>query len=147
MCKGELATPGQTWGCGRRFARADALGRHFRSEAGRVCIKPLLDEEAAERQRQYQERMLAVDGSGLDGQGLGLQPGMQQPLALDNSGFSLPQALLVQYPALQGLQWDSLGAPGPDDEGRSSFDRGEFDDDEGGGYVSGPGTAYGNAWA
>lgn len=46
MCAGQLQT-GQSWGCGRRFARADALGRHFRSEAGRVCIKPLLDEEAA----------------------------------------------------------------------------------------------------
>ncbi|KAF1820320.1 uncharacterized protein K489DRAFT_304511, partial [Dissoconium aciculare CBS 342.82] len=48
VCRGQLQT-GNPWGCNRRFARADALGRHFRSEAGRVCIKPLLDEEAAER--------------------------------------------------------------------------------------------------
>ena len=56
VCKGTLQA-GPQWGCGRRFARADALGRHFRSEAGRVCIKPLLDEEAAERTRAYQERV------------------------------------------------------------------------------------------
>ncbi|KAF1348524.1 hypothetical protein BDV97DRAFT_369796 [Delphinella strobiligena] len=44
-CQGALSADGQ-WGCGRRFARADALARHFHSEGGRVCIKkPLLDEE------------------------------------------------------------------------------------------------------
>src|ERR1700722_7170579 len=48
VCRGDLSRGGN-WGCGRRFARADALGRHFRSEAGRVCIKPLLEEEAQEK--------------------------------------------------------------------------------------------------
>jgi hypothetical protein len=57
VCKGELKQGGQ-WGCGHQFARADALGRHFRSEEGRVCIKPLLDEEAIERQRVWQEQRL-----------------------------------------------------------------------------------------
>ena len=153
VCKGELANSG-SWGCGRRFARADALGRHFRSEAGRVCIKPLLDEEAAERQRMFEQQVLAQQG---------MHPGMPMqppPQALDvgAAGFTLPAALLAQYPALQGLQWDQLGAAGPGgaDEGelsgRSSFDAsstGEFYDDEGegSGYVSGPGTAYGSAWA
>lgn len=50
VCKGELRQGGQ-WGCGRRFARADALGRHFRSEAGRICIKPLHDEEGGNLDR------------------------------------------------------------------------------------------------
>ena len=73
-----------------------------------------------------------------------------------NGGFALPAALLLQYPALQGLQWDQLGQPGPGDEGeingRSSFDAssgGEyFDEAEEAGYVSGPGTAYStsNGW-
>ena len=50
VCRGELSSiSGQIWGCGRRFTRADALGRHFRSEAGRICIKPLLEEEAERR--------------------------------------------------------------------------------------------------
>jgi hypothetical protein len=50
----------------------------------------------------------------------------------------LPAALLAQYPALAGLQWDQLPAGPPDDEGdisgRSSFDAssgGEYFDDEG----------------
>lgn len=43
-CFGDLKSGGN-WGCGIRFARANALARHFRSEAGRICIKPLLDEE------------------------------------------------------------------------------------------------------
>ena len=89
----------------------------------------------------------------------GMHAGMVPPQALDvnGGGFTLPAALLAQYPALQGLQWDQLGAPGAagDDgemSGRSSFDAssvGDFYDDEaeGSGYVSGPGTAYGSAWA
>ncbi|KAL8953546.1 MAG: hypothetical protein Q9222_000604 [Ikaeria aurantiellina] len=151
VCKGELGTGGQ-WGCGRRFARADALGRHFRSEAGRICIKPLLDEEAMERQRQYDEQMAANNH-----QNGGLHP-IPQPMM--NGGFTLPAALLAQYPALQGLQWDQLSGPGPGDEGeisgRSSFDAssghesGYYDDDGvDGGYVSGPGTGFATSqgWA
>ncbi|KAL8693690.1 MAG: hypothetical protein Q9218_001547 [Villophora microphyllina] len=155
VCKGELGTGG-TWGCGRRFARADALGRHFRSEAGRICIKPLLDEEAMERQRLYDEQMAANNH-----QNGGLHP-IPQPMM--NGGFALPAALLAQYPALQGLQWDQLAGPGPGDEGdisgRSSFDASSgaesgYYEDEGldGGYTSGPGTGFaphgyaGHEWA
>ena len=72
---------------------------------------------------------------------------MQQP-------FAFPAALLQQFPALQGLQWDQLQG-GPDEEdlgGRSSFDassRGDFYDEEdsGSGYVSDNpmGTGYTSA--
>ncbi|KAL8812941.1 MAG: hypothetical protein Q9200_000638 [Gallowayella weberi] len=149
VCKGELGTGG-TWGCGRRFARADALGRHFRSEAGRICIKPLLDEEALERQRLYDEQMAANNHP--NG---GLHP-MPQPMM--NGGFTLPAALLAQYPALQGLQWDQLAGSGAGDEdvgGRGSYDASSgpesgFYDDDGadGGYVSGPGSGFatGQVW-
>ena len=72
------------------------------------------------------------------GNGLGGQQG----------GFTLPAALLAQYPALQGLQWDQLSS-GPGEEGggdisgRSSFDASSggdyYEDEEGegqGGYMS-----------
>ena len=153
VCRGELAHGGQ-WGCGRRFARADALGRHFRSEAGRVCIKPLLDEESIERNRslaEQQQQQQQQTGH--------LQP-IMQPMTVPSmdgqptGGFTLPAALLAQYPALQNLQWDQLAST-PDDNsdigGRSSFDAssgGEFgfgDDDDSsqvGGYVSGPGNGF-----
>lgn len=150
VCKGELGTGGN-WGCGRRFARADALGRHFRSEAGRICIKPLLDEEAIERQRVYDEQMMGqsqnmhVPGQVSASNQLNINGGGA------GSGFTLPAALLLQYPALQGLQWDQLSATGQGDDGelsgRSSFDassQGEyFDDEEGGGYGSGTGGGGG----
>ncbi|KAB8346037.1 hypothetical protein FH972_023089 [Carpinus fangiana] len=93
VCKGSLQSattsgqvvPDQTWGCGRRFARADALGRHFRSEAGRACIRLLLEEEARERQ----EAAL-----------------MEQSFhkVSENFDFPLPAALLQEYPALRDLQ-------------------------------------------
>ncbi|KAI7332200.1 hypothetical protein KC315_g4762, partial [Hortaea werneckii] len=109
VCKGNLQS-GAVWGCGRRFARADALGRHFRSEAGRVCIKPLLEEEAAERQRAWME---------------------EQQQAQVAAGLVAPQP--IQYPALAHIDWNAIpssqgnngnGAGGIEDEysGRSSFD-------------------------
>lgn len=141
VCRGELSRSGQ-WGCGRRFARADALGRHFRSEAGRVCIKPLLDEESAERDRVLEHQ---PQQSGH------LQP-IPQPLVMPNmpgmdgqssGNFVLPAALLAQYPALQTLQWDQIPAAEEEIGGRSSFDAssgGEFgfdEDDSGLGYTQG----------
>ncbi|RDW85274.1 hypothetical protein BP6252_02864 [Coleophoma cylindrospora] len=83
VCKGELKLGGQ-WGCGRRFARADGLGKHFRSEAGRICINPLLDEEAEARQSQRER-----DTS---------NPANLNPMPAGD----LPEALLAQYPALAG---------------------------------------------
>ncbi|KAK4152046.1 hypothetical protein C8A00DRAFT_35266 [Chaetomidium leptoderma] len=153
VCKGDLKRGGQ-WGCGRRFARADALGRHFRSEAGRICIKPLLDEEIAERMRQYDEdrRQQAQHAMA---QGMVMQaPGMiLDPNAggypMDGSGnYALPQALLAQYPALAQMNWGAadMGAgSGIEDEmsGRSSFDASDYDEADDGGYVSGPGTGFG----
>jgi transcription factor CRZ1 len=50
VCKGDLKAGGQ-WGCGLRFACADALYRHFQSELGDICITPLLDEEMGEQER------------------------------------------------------------------------------------------------
>jgi transcription factor CRZ1 len=155
VCKGDLKS-GSNWGCGRRFARADALGRHFRSEAGRICIKPLLDEEAMERQRVYNEQMMQQSG----GVNMGPVPPMNMS-GIQQGQYALPQALLEQYPALATMNWEAMGAVDEDVSGRSSFDAssgGEWDDgvDEGG-YVSGPGTGFstgnqmggsmGNEWA
>ncbi|PIG90145.1 C2H2 transcription factor Crz1 [Aspergillus arachidicola] len=135
VCRGDLSRGGQ-WGCGRRFARADALGRHFRSEAGRICIKPLLDEESQERERTLMDQQNQQHAGHL-------QP-VPQPLMVPGmdgqhaNGFVLPAALLAQYPALQNLQWDQITAAAEDPSdigGRSSFDAssgGEFgfEDDE-----------------
>lgn len=144
VCRGDLGTGG-SWGCGRRFARADALGRHFRSEAGRVCIKPLLDEEAMERQRVFDEQMMNQNM-----QAGGMAPPPPVNGNLQNGGFAFPAALLAQYPALQQIQWDQM-AQGDEGEisGRSSFDASSggdyFDEHEESGYVSGPGTGYATA--
>ncbi|KAK3323915.1 hypothetical protein B0T19DRAFT_216859 [Cercophora scortea] len=151
VCKGDLKGGGQ-WGCGRRFARADALGRHFRSEAGRICIKPLLDEEMLERQRLWNEqRMQQAPQQGMVMQG----PGMMMPPGMDpNTGayptdnYALPQALLAQYPALAQMNWSNDmggGGSGMEDDlsGRSSFDASDYEEADDGGYVSGPGTGFG----
>ncbi|CAH6720568.1 hypothetical protein CLIB1444_04S03026 [[Candida] jaroonii] len=46
-CEGFLKDGKTKWGCGKKFARSDALSRHFRTETGWLCIKPLMDEAKA----------------------------------------------------------------------------------------------------
>ncbi|CAI5758127.1 unnamed protein product [Candida verbasci] len=48
QCKGYLKD-GTEYGCGRKFARADALRRHFQTEAGKECIRLLIEEEEEEK--------------------------------------------------------------------------------------------------
>src|SRR5690606_28892548 len=113
------------------------LGRHFRSEAGRICIKPLLDEEISERMRQWDEgqrqqaQQAMAQGLVMQPQGMMMTPGMDPNAGgypMDASGnYTLPQALLAQYPALAQMNWsapDMGGGSGIEDElsGRSSFD-------------------------
>ncbi|KAL6403073.1 hypothetical protein AUP68_12405 [Ilyonectria robusta] len=102
VCQGDLKVGGR-WGCGRRFTRADALGRHFRSEAGRICIKPLLDEEMKERQRLWKDQRMQHNTA--QNMGTHVYP-------VDATGnYMLPAALLAQYPALTQMNWsDSDGS-------------------------------------
>lgn len=135
VCKGELhSTPGTMWGCGRRFARADALGRHFRSEAGRICIKPLLDEERAERQQKMMndQALYQMQNPGMD---LNLMPGNQQMMYADNTQQNyLPASLLAQFPDLQKIDWSQV--PNAQDDGGVSGNEMYGDDDDEDGYLS-----------
>nr|AMR06585.1 transcription factor CRZ1 [Valsa mali var. pyri (nom. inval.)] len=156
VCKGGLKAGGQ-WGCGRRFARADALGRHFRSEAGRICIKPLLDEEMIERQKQWGEQQLAQQQAAAAQQQQQMaMGGLMAPPAMDAHGYPtvgaymFPQALLAQYPALANMDWGAQNMQGDasgiedDISGRSSFDASDLENEgDDAGYVSGPGTGFG----
>ncbi|PKS10635.1 hypothetical protein jhhlp_002390 [Lomentospora prolificans] len=146
VCKGDLKS-GSQWGCGRRFARADALGRHFRSEAGRICIKPLLDEETLERQRIWQEqRMQQNMAHDLAAQGQMMGPTAGFPMDAGSS-YALPAALLAQYPALAQVNWAAAEMSNHADEdlgGRSSFDASDYDEVEDTGYVSGHSGGFGD---
>ncbi|EGW31680.1 uncharacterized protein SPAPADRAFT_51666 [Spathaspora passalidarum NRRL Y-27907] len=51
QCRGFLKD-GTQYGCGRKFARADALRRHFQTEAGKECIRVLIEEEEAEKRKR-----------------------------------------------------------------------------------------------
>ncbi|KAK9236950.1 hypothetical protein V1525DRAFT_405480 [Lipomyces kononenkoae] len=112
-CKGELANGLGTWGCGRRFARADALGRHFRSEAGRECIRPLIEEEQRERQAAAMQMMQQQQQQSQYGQApYSVTNG--NLLTVDNPTYNgqtswLPQVLLQQYPSLLNVSLDDKG--------------------------------------
>jgi hypothetical protein len=173
VCRGVLKD-NNSWGCGRRFARADALGRHFRSEAGRVCIRPLLEEEAQEKGGWATQNQQMDNGNGMFASQMppqnysGMmahapQPGYENfPPAtsgMDPNGpgphYTLPAAILAQYPALAQIQWDQLPQGPPPEEvegdisGRSSFDAssgGELFDEEDGDYQNAQGV-YAHGWA
>jgi hypothetical protein len=105
-----------------------------------------LDEELMERQRQWQEQRMQQNMQSLSPQpGMGMDNGSGYPM--DASGNQwLPAALLAQYPALAQVNWSAPEmTSGMEDDlsGRSSFDASDFDDGDDGGYVSGPGTGYG----
>ncbi|XPS93405.1 hypothetical protein M3J09_002762 [Ascochyta lentis] len=121
-CRGNLIN-NERWGCGRRFMRADALGRHFRSEAGRVCIQPLLEEEARakgswDNQIGYGNEVFNPvpqdDGDVVQNQAN--SESLSQPF--------LPASLLAQYPALATMDWNSVPSAGQDgaDEGSGFFE-------------------------
>jgi len=150
VCHGLLKEKAGTWGCKRRFARADALGRHFRSEAGRACIRPLLDEEALERHtaliEQANQNMLhgASNGSKSTGAPMGE--------VLDVSKMPLPAALLALYPALADIQWNAQPMHQTGMDGEADYDgfdasSGAEDWDDDGEYLSGNGMGNGGGWA
>jgi hypothetical protein len=121
------------WGCGRRFARADALGRHFRSEAGRICIKPLLDEERAERQQKmmHDQAQFQMQNPGME---LNLMPNNQQMMYADTQQNYLPASLLAQFPDLQKIDWSQV--PNTQDDGGLSGNEMYDDEEEDDGYLS-----------
>lgn len=97
-----------------------------------------------ERQRGLEQQVL--NQSMPQGSVNGMVPSAPQSVLNGANGFTLPAALLAQYPALQGLQWDQLGQLGQGEDGevsgRSSFDagsQGEGYDDDDADYASGTG--------
>lgn len=99
-----------------------------------------------ERQRQWQEQRLQQNmAQNMAAPQMALDPATGYPM--DASGnYALPAALLQQYPALAQMNWATPdpGSTMEDDlSGRSSFDASDYDEGEEGGYVSGPGTGYG----
>ena len=75
---------------------------------------------------------------------MGMDPNAVYPM--DASGnYMLPAALIAQYPALAQMTWNGPDMSGgfEDDLSRSSFDASDIDEGDDGGYVSGPGTGYG----
>lgn len=101
-----------------------------------------------ERQRQWQEqRMQQNMAQNMAGQpGMGMDTGPGYPM--DASGnYALPAALLAQYPVLAQMNWSApeMGSGMEDDlSGRSSFDASDYDEADEGGYVSGPGSGFGD---
>jgi hypothetical protein len=93
VSKGDMKD-GSLWGCGRRFARADALGMHLRSEAGCICIIPLLEEEIQAWQAAAVNSMLP--------QPIGASIGAD---ASNADFYSLPAEVLAKYLPLSQMSW------------------------------------------
>jgi len=108
----------------------------------------LLEEEAREKGEWDGQNQQMNNGNGMFAQMpaqnfSGMMPGQpgydsfSQSGGMQSSQQFLPAALLAQYPALAGIQWDQLPAGPPDEDGdvsgRSSFDAssgGEYYEEE-----------------
>lgn len=105
-CKGVLANGVTPWGCGHKFARADALGRHFRTEAGKECIRALVEEADREKKHASNDGLQIYDGNE-GAPALTLSPPVNESLHGNLDGVSVesyfPPALLEQFPMLSGL--------------------------------------------
>lgn len=120
VCRGKLKDKG-FWGCGRRFPRPDALARHFKSEIGRCCVRPLLDEEAEEN-RQQQATLNGNDNATFNsaprnlGDMMQTQPGYENFPPMTQAQPWFPAALLAQYPVLTTMDWNSMPLTGFDED-------------------------------
>ncbi|KAK4071810.1 transcriptional regulator family: C2H2 zinc finger [Purpureocillium lilacinum] len=112
VCRGDLEPSGQ-WGCGRVFARADALARHLRSDGRSVCNKPIFDQDM-HRQRSISQQPRSADW--LSDPNLAIPP----PMGVDTALCSpmdvtvddvLSVSLLAQYPALADMDWMDWSFP------------------------------------
>ncbi|KAF2800244.1 hypothetical protein K505DRAFT_229183, partial [Melanomma pulvis-pyrius CBS 109.77] len=119
ICRGVLKD-NSSWGCGRQFHRPDALGRHFKSESGRVCLRLLLEDEEAEKGGRHPNA--ALDAALMQTTGVS---GIPLPMAPQVSPhYGLPAELLAQYPVLDDI-WDRIPHEAPNDQdmdGRSSIE-------------------------
>jgi hypothetical protein len=52
---------GESWGCKQGFARSEALASHFRSKAGRKCIKALLEQQKLDGSAAHEQVGLLVE--------------------------------------------------------------------------------------
>lgn len=114
VCKGDLKH-GAQWGCGSRFARADALAQHLRSKAGSMCIKSLMDNE-------------------------GLKSHSED---FDTVRYRFPAAVLAQYPVLANKDWTAGDIRAEEKDDRSRFDLSDHESDDAR-YVSGTETGFGD---
>lgn len=94
ICRGDFQQHGQ-WGCGRAFTRIGALGRHLRSEAGQICIKPLVVEELSWN-KELRQDIHAIEKVG------------PFPPEERSGHAAFPASLVAQYPGLATLPWSEL---------------------------------------
>lgn len=148
ICRGDLGPYGQ-WGCGRVFARADALARHWRSDLGSVCNRPIFDQEM-HRQRSSPQQPQNVEWS--SDLNLAVQPPMGVGPAScspmdDTVDDELSVSLLTHYSVLADMDW-SFPTTGSDLGNLSSltatFDGSDDYEDETVGSVTGP---YAKWWS
>lgn len=100
---------GATWGYGRKLPRAKALRRHSNPESGRICVRQVVDEEAATTIEVY----LKVHGQTQ----VATRSSPVQAHTTANYDYALPVALPQEHPGLAGSGSPSLyQGPPPNEE-------------------------------
>lgn len=117
ICRGKLRHC-LSWGCGRRFEDADALGRHFRTEAGRICIRPVLDWEKSKRQEESSHStQQCYNGPHANLEPIHGTPLRPDPITAPGSSAGPGAALFGQDSGLQTLDRASLETNSRENDG------------------------------
>jgi hypothetical protein len=134
-CGGKLED-GRAWGCGKSFARADGLARHFKGDAGKLCmaVKPGSGPSIHNTAAPSSSIVMTASASGLQASAastFGPDPHAMGPnnphtgwmtlppishLGLNTlhdpymvpDDDAIPDFVYQQYPALMGLNMDAL---------------------------------------
>lgn len=87
VCLGTL-NEGDSWGCKQAFARLEALVSHFRSKAGRICIRALLEQHKLDGSAAHEQVSLLME----------TLPGLLEPADDDVVALAAQEAALKKSP-------------------------------------------------
>jgi hypothetical protein len=109
VCGGALPS-GDRWGCGREFARADALARHFSSAAGQQCLKPINAQNPVSdaplhppTDNRIQDPRTLLESSTVS------VSDVSRVEVGGDSAYTIPNILFSQFPEFEDLDWNAIG--------------------------------------
>lgn len=124
VCLGTL-NEGDPWGCKQAFARSEALASHFRSKAGRKCIRALLEQQKLDGSAAHEQVSLLVE----------MLPGLLEPAENDIVALAAQEAALKESAEAAKPTLSTASTLAPQEPSATNFDEVLDEDSDGDGKV------------